>query len=174
MLKRIITGIIAVAILVPVLIFSDTVVFPIALALVGLIYMFEIFKCLGLEKKISVILPAYCASLVFTFLVRYTNIAASIATICALLYLIYIFAHIIWSHGKFAFNDALTAYTLVIYILLSLSSVIFIRDFEEIGKYIYILIFLGAWVTDIFAYFTGVFFGKHKLIPEVSPKKTVE
>ncbi|MBP5610924.1 MAG: phosphatidate cytidylyltransferase [Clostridia bacterium] len=28
--------------------------------------------------------------------------------------------------------------------------------------------------TDTFAYFTGRFFGRHKLIPEVSPKKTVE
>ena len=29
-------------------------------------------------------------------------------------------------------------------------------------------------MTDIFAYFTGMLIGKHKLIPEVSPKKTVE
>lgn len=35
-------------------------------------------------------------------------------------------------------------------------------------------IFILAWVTDTCAYFTGYFFGKHKLIPEVSPKKTVE
>jgi phosphatidate cytidylyltransferase len=30
------------------------------------------------------------------------------------------------------------------------------------------------WVTDTFAYFSGRLFGKHKLIPAVSPKKTVE
>ena len=34
--------------------------------------------------------------------------------------------------------------------------------------------FLGAWVSDSFAYFTGRLFGRHKLIPDVSPKKTVE
>ncbi|MBQ8214245.1 MAG: CDP-archaeol synthase [Clostridia bacterium] len=36
---------------------------------------------------------------------------------------------------------------------------------------------MGAWVTDTFAYFCGMLFGrggKHKLIPDVSPKKTVE
>ena len=38
----------------------------------------------------------------------------------------------------------------------------------------YLLIFMGAWVSDTFAYFTGKFIGKHKLIPSVSPKKTVE
>ena len=44
----------------------------------------------------------------------------------------------------------------------------------QIEKYLYLLIFIGAWVTDTFAYFTGVFFGKHKLIEDVSPKKTIE
>ena len=42
------------------------------------------------------------------------------------------------------------------------------------GQYYYLLCFLGPWITDSFAYFTGVFFGRHKLIPEISPKKTVE
>jgi phosphatidate cytidylyltransferase len=36
------------------------------------------------------------------------------------------------------------------------------------------MIFIGAWSTDTFAYFTGRLFGKHKLIPDISPKKTVE
>lgn len=36
------------------------------------------------------------------------------------------------------------------------------------------IVFLCAFGADIFAYFTGYFFGKHKLCPEISPKKTVE
>ncbi len=36
------------------------------------------------------------------------------------------------------------------------------------------LIFLSAFGTDIMAYFTGYFLGKHKLCPRLSPKKTVE
>ena len=34
--------------------------------------------------------------------------------------------------------------------------------------------FIGSWVSDTGAWFFGRLFGKHKLIPEVSPKKTVE
>ena len=36
------------------------------------------------------------------------------------------------------------------------------------------LIFVIAWGSDTAAYFCGTYFGKHKLIPRVSPKKTVE
>jgi phosphatidate cytidylyltransferase len=36
------------------------------------------------------------------------------------------------------------------------------------------LIFITAFGTDIFAYFTGYLIGKHKLCPNISPKKTVE
>lgn len=37
---------------------------------------------------------------------------------------------------------------------------------------VYLLIV--AMLTDVFAYFTGVKFGKHKLAPKISPKKTIE
>ena len=36
------------------------------------------------------------------------------------------------------------------------------------------LILLTAFGTDIFAYFSGYLFGKHKLCPAISPKKTIE
>jgi phosphatidate cytidylyltransferase len=45
---------------------------------------------------------------------------------------------------------------------------------REVGAYIIALAFIISWVCDAGAYFTGVLFGKHKLIPEISPKKTVE
>lgn len=47
---------------------------------------------------------------------------------------------------------------------------------EQTGEYSNLvwLIFLAAFGTDIMAYFTGYFFGKHKLCPKISPKKTIE
>ena len=42
------------------------------------------------------------------------------------------------------------------------------------GIYLFVLALLGAVATDIAAYFIGCRFGKHKLIPDVSPKKTIE
>ncbi|MCD7879991.1 MAG: phosphatidate cytidylyltransferase [Candidatus Gastranaerophilales bacterium] len=42
------------------------------------------------------------------------------------------------------------------------------------GLYFLILIFFVILLTDIGAYFFGIRFGKHKLSPVISPKKTVE
>jgi len=44
----------------------------------------------------------------------------------------------------------------------------------QLGKVWIWYVLFGACVTDIFAYFIGCKFGKHKLCPEISPKKTVE
>lgn len=35
-------------------------------------------------------------------------------------------------------------------------------------------VFAIVWIADIFAYFTGVAFGKHKMAPAISPKKSWE
>jgi phosphatidate cytidylyltransferase len=177
MLKRIITSIVAVIILLPVLIFSDTVLFPIGIAIISLISVYEIAKCMGFDKRLYISLPIYIFSIVAPFLMRYAFSFvqfAMVSFIFAVIYLLYLFIIIITSHGKVTFNEASAFYTVEAYILVALNSIIYIRDFEESGKYLYLLIFIGAWITDIFAYFTGFLIGKHKLIEDVSPKKTIE
>ena len=47
-------------------------------------------------------------------------------------------------------------------------------DSLEGGKYLIWLVFMGSWGADTAAYYAGKFFGKRKLCPEVSPKKTIE
>ena len=42
------------------------------------------------------------------------------------------------------------------------------------GLFLLIMGLCGAWIADTGAYFTGVAIGKHKLCPEISPKKTIE
>lgn len=48
----------------------------------------------------------------------------------------------------------------------------FFENFQSAGLFFYII--LGTFLTDIGAYFIGVFFGKHKMNERISPKKTWE
>ena len=64
----------------------------------------------------------------------------------------------------------------VIYIAFPSAFLIAIRTIEpeSDGLLWLLLICFATWGTDTFAYFGGRFFGKHKLAPVLSPKKTVE
>lgn len=42
------------------------------------------------------------------------------------------------------------------------------------GSYLILVAVVGAWISDAGAYFSGRLFGRHKLFPALSPKKTVE
>ena len=72
------------------------------------------------------------------------------------------------SQVAWAFFGAL----LVPYLLLSLLR-IFQMNYHH-GPFIVLLPLLAAWGADTCALFAGMFFGRHKLAPVVSPKKTVE
>lgn len=53
-------------------------------------------------------------------------------------------------------------------------SFIYLTESMRYGIYIVWLIFISSWVCDTCAYFSGMAFGRHKLAPVLSPKKTVE
>ena len=77
------------------------------------------------------------------------------------------------SSGNIRFSQSAELVSFTAYIITGFLSILLLRE-ADMGKYLYLLVFIGAWSTDTGAYFAGVLFGKHKLIPEVSPKKTVE
>ncbi len=54
-----------------------------------------------------------------------------------------------------------------------LSMIIPIRTGDN-GIFLLLLPFISAWGSDTGAYFMGTLFGKHKLWPKISPKKSVE
>ena len=181
MKTRIITAIVAICLLLPVLIFSDTVVFPIMIALCAVVALYEMSSCIGLKKAWILTFPAYLLALGLPFLIRYgEGIEAlrqyAFAAICVVI--LYFFSVLTFSHGKYKLSDVAIWFLTAFYILLGFNSILVLRFYEAAGgKYVYLLVFIGAWVTDTFAYFCGMLLGrggKHKLIPDVSPKKTWE
>lgn len=61
----------------------------------------------------------------------------------------------------------------IVYIPLSLSLLVFLRDTDGGIRWILWLLIVG-FVNDTGAFYSGTFFGKHKLSPNISPNKTIE
>ncbi|MBR2388387.1 MAG: phosphatidate cytidylyltransferase [Clostridia bacterium] len=177
MLKRIITSIVSICILVPILIFADTAVLPIAVSVITCIALYEMYKCIGAMKYLGIYLPAFLIAAALPFVQRYIIVCFEAVVLASVaIYLINLFTYCLMSGEEFKFADISQIFTVTLYIILAFNAILYVHDLDGIqnGKYIYLLIFVGAWITDIFAYFCGMLFGKHKLIPKVSPKKTVE
>ena len=181
MKTRIITAIVACALLVPVLIFAQTPALPIMLALCSVIAVYEMMSCIGLKKAYMLSVPLYLIAAGLPFLIRYmrTDLAfiRQVVLAAALVLVLYFFAVLTFSHGKYKPADVGVSFMTVFYILAGFNAIMVLYACESFGSYVYLLTFIGAWVTDTFAYFCGMLFGsggKHKLIPDVSPKKTWE
>ena len=177
MKTRIITAIIGLIVIIPVLIFSETWVFPIALALCSGIGELEMLKCMKLNKNVWLVVPTALYSVFVPFFARFfDDVLVYLAVVFAafLCMSLYCLTVSVFSKGRVPFDSISTAGFLTLYITLGFTGLILLRDFFPLGNYMYLLVFVGAWVTDTFAYFVGMLLGKHKLIPEISPKKTIE
>ena len=95
MLKRIITALVMLCVFIPVVIFSDTAIFPVAIAFCACVATFEMLKCMGIHKKLIIAVPLYAASIAFPLLMRFMNDpghVAAIAFIAAIAYVVILFA----------------------------------------------------------------------------------
>lgn len=182
MRTRIITAIVALCIFVPVCIFSDTIIFEIAMAVLDVVAVYELWHCIRGTAEASheigplaLWTPHFLLAAGSVFLPRSLGNARAIESVCLLfvVLMLYTFAVVVFSRGKIQFPDAAALLMMTLYVTMAFTSILCLRRSGD-STSLYLLPFIGAWVSDTFAYFTGRLLGKHKLIPEVSPKKTVE
>ena len=177
MKTRVITAIAALCLFLPFLYFSDTIAFTVLIQLLAFVSTYEILRCVGLDKKTMLALPCYIVSLAVPFLCRYPE--KMYCTRLEMIFLVFfVLTFFLLSAGVFyrgkADVSAIGALiAMELYVVFAVSSILLLRDGAN-GQYTYLLVFIAAWVTDTGAYFAGKTLGRHKLIPEVSPKKTVE
>ena len=180
MKQRIITAIILAIVAIPICIFSGTIVFPIAMAFIGVVGVWELLGCMGTRKYNYLSVPLYLMAVVSPFIFRYFGNEIRLysdkllaALLCFALYLLGAWVFSYEKDQKVDIKPVITSALIALYIIGATNCIILIRDVAY-GAFYWYFIFIGAWVTDTFAYFSGMLFGKHKLIPNVSPKKTVE
>lgn len=176
MRTRIITAVIAIAAFIPVLYFSDTFVFTLFCCLISLMALYEMLGCIGTRKKWFLSIPVMMIGLIMPLSARYIgNCDAVFKYIFLISFFVITWSFVCstFSKGRIPVDQAALTAATTIYIAFGVSSILLLRYMEN-GKYIYLLSFVLPWMSDTFAYFGGFLFGKHKLIPDVSPKKTVE
>lgn len=71
-------------------------------------------------------------------------------------------------------EQVMAAFFELIYAPVLLSFLYIIREGWSQGFYLVWLVFLCSWGSDTCAYCVGVLFGKHKMAPNLSPKKSIE
>ena len=84
-----------------------------------------------------------------------------------------LFSFLMFSGGKYEVKDIAVTLLGIIYIPFLFSFFTLTRRMEQGHLYIW-LILIGACVTDTFAFFTGITIGRVKIVPKISPKKTLE
>lgn len=176
MKTRIITGVVAGALFAAVIalaVIFDSLILEIALILIGIMGVYEAVVSTGYVKSrfIAAICLIYAAVTPFVYS-GYISVAHEVCLVALGL--------IILTAGMFmhknvtptAVTYAFSMTVIVTFCLWALANVFNSGDGH--GLFYFILVFIVAWGCDTGAYFSGYFFGKHKMTPEISPKKTVE
>ncbi len=169
MKTRILTGLVLIPILVLVLL-SNVHVITCAVALISVVGLYEFYKATGVRESRMLSLLGYVTGLVMAF---GGYIPSRFLLPIVYIFMLLLFIIMLKEHKTVSVNQAGLVIFSIIYIPLFLSTLIDIYRFGN-GIYYLWIVFIGAFMTDTFAYFSGYFFGRHKLCPEISPKKTIE
>lgn len=174
-LTRLISGIVLLAIIISTGIVGGPVLFGFTF-LISLIGYWEFLKVFGLEKKLPGVF-----GLIFTVLYYGTvylgdafNMAGPLLLVGFLMVLMAIY---VFTFPKFRTDEITAPFFGLVYVAVMLSFLYQTRMIPIEGRntpIVYFLIFICSWGCDTCAYAVGILFGKHKMAPVLSPKKSVE
>ncbi|RKM62064.1 phosphatidate cytidylyltransferase [Butyrivibrio sp. CB08] len=174
MKTRVISGIIIALVLAGVLIPGGYILLG-ALLVVSLIGYFEMTRALGVHeegKKCNALEACGYIAIVIhyvqmIFVEDYKYFIFSVMFAFFLIMVCYVL-----TFPKYTSVQAIYCFFSFLYVPINLSFIYLLR-IRHLGIYFAWIPFI-AWICDTCAYFAGRAFGKHKLVPILSPKKTVE
>ena len=181
MKQRIITGLIGGALVISALFLRETIVFNILIGLALVLAMIESQYTTKLVDNTSLIILNCIFAFASAFIPYFQFIPTGL-----LITSLYILAIIVLTLSNTKEADLYKLFYSVgitLFLSFGLSSVLTTNNLYVSKDYMYqssdctfflLLTLGGAWFGDIGAYFVGSRFGKHKIAPNISPKKSVE
>ncbi|HEY8422036.1 MAG TPA: phosphatidate cytidylyltransferase [Thermoclostridium sp.] len=188
MKTRIISGIVASVILI-IIMQLPPFIMGIAVFAASLVALYEFYQCVRKENYNPIRIIGFSTCTVFfMYLIGSAFVGEVENTFLEDLYrtvfrqdIIYLFIYLVtvclllqlvFRPRRFTIKDVAVTLLGMAYIPFLLSFIFMVRLMDH-GYELSWLIIIGTFSTDTFAYFIGKFFGKRKLLPEISPNKTI-
>ncbi len=173
MATRLTTAAIGLTVGVITLFLADTIVFNLAIGLISAVIVFELLqaeKCL--EHKVAC---GACVAYGFGMAIMTIPELIKFRYLFCVLCIMVLFVIFIIQHNCFNFTSLTFMITVSALVSAAMCCLLMVHQLDSTHGVFYICFVLAAaWVADAGAYFVGTFFGKHKLCPDISPKKTIE
>jgi CDP-diglyceride synthetase len=151
------------------------IILAVVLYVISIIGFLELTKACGVREgeRQSALEIVGIAAITCYYPILYFVQNSSYGVMVILLAMIAMMSVYVFGFPKYHANQVMNAYFALIYAPVMLSFVFLTRQLED-GIYLVWMIFISSWISDTFAYLTGVMIGKHKLAPVLSPKKSIE
>lgn len=172
MIKRLLTSFVGLIVFFFVLLFPfgieikyPNALFTVGVLVITLVAICELHNAICKRKELLIV------GWIMTLAIFFANIKGNLLPAILGLLIVYLFLSVI----EFGRTEVKIVYMLGFATAVYATFISTIANIKiEFSVYAALLPFILAWITDSGAYFTGYFLGKHKLIPKLSPKKTVE
>ncbi len=171
MLVRIISGAVLTLILVGAVAGGGPTVFLLSLFITA-VGMMELYRVIGVHKH-PLGFTGYAIAAAYYALLWFDKLEY-MSYFCVLSAIVIMAVYVMSFKTKKA-NQAAITFLGIFYVAIPLSYLYRIRTMpDNYGIFVFILVFVCSWIADTFAYFVGSAIGKHKLVPHLSPKKSIE
>ena len=139
-------------------------------AAIAFIGQFELYRALGIEHK-GLAFIGYMATAAY-FVLVYCGGVYYMATVIVVTLIVLMTAYVA-TFPEYKTEEVTAAFFGMCYVPVMLSYLYLTRMLPD-GRYFVWLILISSWGSDTLAYCFGMLFGKHKMVPKLSPKKSIE